>query len=366
MLRIAKSAAAHALVLLLVACAAPLPDGGDAGGATAASGAVGASATAGDKARAERSIYTSLTQGVARYQITPGDTLLLTFTEDLRPSQTSYAIRVRDKLRVEFFYHQEASRTVTVRPDGRVTLPMRGDVDAAGMTPDQFAARVREMYKGVFRDPVVTVSVEEFNSPFNDLVESVKTAQYGRSKQIVVAPDGTVSLPMLAPVKTGGRTIEELQTEINRLYGERIAGVDVSVSLEKLAGERIFVFGEVRGPGMITMTRPMTALQLITAAGGALGTGAMNSVRILSWTPTGEPAVRTVDLEAMLNGEKLDQDVIVAANSVVYVPPTDIAKLDRFVDQYIRQLFLFNGSSIGATYLFTRNQNGGGVIVVPQ
>jgi polysaccharide export outer membrane protein len=172
-------------------------------------------------------------------------------------------------------------------------------------------------------------------------------------------------LPLLAPVKTSGRTVEELQSEVNRLYGERFAGVNVSVSLEKIAGDRIFVFGEVRGPGMMTLTRPMTALQLITAAGGALVTGAMDSVRVLHWTPNGEPAVRTIDLEAVLSGQKLDGDVLVGANSVVYVPPTAIAKLDRFVDQYIKQVFMFNGTTIGATYLFTRGQNSN-VTIVPQ
>jgi hypothetical protein len=57
-------------------------------------------------------------------------------------------------------------------------------------------------------------------------------------------------------------------------------------------------------------------------------------------------------------GTKADGDRLIAANSVVYVPPTDIAILDRFVDQYIRQLVMFNGINVGATYLITRNQSG--------
>jgi protein involved in polysaccharide export with SLBB domain len=351
---------AVALPLLLAGCAAPGTPGGDAASASAASElpVAAAAVNPADTARVERSIYESLTQGVERYQVTPGDSLALTFTENTRTIQPTYTIGIRDKLRIDFFYQQEASRTVTVRPDGRVTLPIQGDVIAAGLTPDQFAARVRESYRGVFRDPVVTVSVEEFNSGLSELLESVKTSQYGRTKQIIVGPDGTASLPLLRPIKASGRTVDELQSEVNRLYGERFASVEVSVGLDKIVGDRIFVFGEVRGPGMVTATRPMTALQLITSSGGALNTGAMDRVRVVDWTPSGEPRVRTLDLAAVLDGNKPDGDSLVAANSVVYVPPTDIAKLDRFIDQYIRQVFMFNGISAGATYLFTKNQSG--------
>jgi protein involved in polysaccharide export with SLBB domain len=342
--------AALTLVLLLAACADSAPRAG-AGSAPAGAGTVASA----DRLKAERTVYASLTQGAERYRLAPGDTLLFLFTGRARAQQSNYVIGVRDKLRVEFFYHQDASRTVVVRPDGRITLPLQGDVVAAGLTPEQLATRIRAMYQDVYRDPVVTVSVEEFSSALTELSDALKTSVHGRARQIVVGPDGMADVPLLPPIKASGRSIEEVQDEVNRLYEERFGGVRVSVSLEKIVGDRVFVFGEVRSPGMLTLARPLTALQIISSVGGPLTTGAMNRVKVLYSTGDGEPQLRTLDLEAMLQGRKFDQDMLLGANTVVYVPPTTITQLDRIVDQYIKQLFLYNGSSLNFDFVYSTN-----------
>lgn len=329
-----------ALVLTLGACAHP----------PAARDARTAEPTAEERARAERVMFSGLVHGVESYQLAPGDTLQLLFTEDPRAIQPEYLIGVRDKLRIEFVYQPNATRTVIVRPDGKITLPMQGDVMAAGTTPEQLATRIRDLYRDIYREPVVTVSVEEFSSAVTDLTEAVKTAQQGRARQTVIGPDGSAYLPLLPPLKAGGLTVEQLQQEVNRRYAERFPGVAVSVSLERAAGDRVFVFGEVRAPGMVAVTRPMTALQFVTAVGGPLVTGAMDRVKMLSWTSDGQSQVRTLDLEGVMQGRTNASDVLIGPNTVLYVPPTTIARLDRFVDQYIRQLFLFNGTSVNAIY----------------
>ena len=334
------------VVAFLVSCAAPpRPEEGASGSNSAASAVSDA-----EKTQAERTISSALTQGIDRYLLAPGDLLRFIYTSNRQAQQSSYVIGLSDKLRIEFFYHPGTTRTVVVRPDGRITLPVKGEVIAAGLTAEKLADRVRDLYQDIYRDPVVTVSVEEYSSPLTEINESLKTAQDGRSRQVVIAPDGLASLPLLPPFRAGGKTVEGLQNEVNQLYAERVGGVSVSLSLEKAAGDRVFVFGEVRIPGVLTVPRPQTTLQLITTAGGPLTTGAMDRVRVLYWTPNGESTVRTIDLEAVLDGSSSQKDMLVPANTVVYVPPTEITKLDRFIDQYIRQVFLFNGFSANMTY----------------
>ena len=49
-------------------------------------------------------------------------------------------------------------------------------------------------------------------------------------------------------------------------------------------------------------------------------------------------------------GARTEEDIVLPNNSVVYVPKTAIAKADQFVDQYIRQLLLWQGANLSFTY----------------
>jgi polysaccharide export outer membrane protein len=69
-----------------------------------------------------------------------------------------------DVLHVEFWRDKELSADVTVRPDGKITLPVLNDVQAAGLTPDQFRDKVLEQAKRFIEDPQVTITVKEIKS----------------------------------------------------------------------------------------------------------------------------------------------------------------------------------------------------------
>lgn len=76
----------------------------------------------------------------------------------------TYKIGAQDLIRVDVWREDQLTRTVPVRPDGKITLPLLNDVQAAGMTPMELAGVVREGLKKFITDPQVTVSVTEINS----------------------------------------------------------------------------------------------------------------------------------------------------------------------------------------------------------
>lgn len=76
----------------------------------------------------------------------------------------SYRIGAQDLLRVDVWREDQLTRTVPVRPDGKITLPLLNDVQAAGMTPMELAGYIREELKKFITNPQVTVSVSEINS----------------------------------------------------------------------------------------------------------------------------------------------------------------------------------------------------------
>ena len=79
-------------------------------------------------------------------------------------NDAEYKIGPQDILRVDVWKEPEISRTVPVRPDGRISLPLLNDVQAVGLTPMQLAAVVAEGFKKYITSPQVTVSVTEINS----------------------------------------------------------------------------------------------------------------------------------------------------------------------------------------------------------
>jgi len=75
-----------------------------------------------------------------------------------------YTIGPQDVLRIDVWKEPEISRTTPVRPDGRISLPLLNDVQAAGLTPTQLASVITEGLKKYVTNPQVTVGVTEINS----------------------------------------------------------------------------------------------------------------------------------------------------------------------------------------------------------
>jgi len=75
-----------------------------------------------------------------------------------------YVIGPDDVLTIVFWREKDLSGDVSVRPDGRISLPLMNDVDAAGLTPEQLRLRLTQAADKYIEDPTVTVVVKQINS----------------------------------------------------------------------------------------------------------------------------------------------------------------------------------------------------------
>jgi len=85
-------------------------------------------------------------------------------TNGATPIDADYKIGPQDVLRIDVWKEPEISRSIPVRPDGKISLPLLNDVQAAGLTPMQLAASLREGLSKYLNNPQVTVTVTEINS----------------------------------------------------------------------------------------------------------------------------------------------------------------------------------------------------------
>src|SRR3974390_843314 len=112
-------------------------------------------------------------------------------------AEESYRIGPQDVLQIDVWKEPEVTRTIPVRPDGKISLPLLNDVQAAGLTAMQLAGSIREGLTKFLTNPQVTVTVTQINS-----MRVFLTGEVTRPGAIPLLPNMTI----LQAVSTGGFT----------------------------------------------------------------------------------------------------------------------------------------------------------------
>jgi polysaccharide export outer membrane protein len=81
-----------------------------------------------------------------------------------KAADPNYVIGPQDVLDISVWKEEQLTKTVPVRPDGKISMPLLNDVQAAGLTPTQLAGQITESLKKFVTDPQVTIIVREINS----------------------------------------------------------------------------------------------------------------------------------------------------------------------------------------------------------
>jgi len=108
-------------------------------------------------------IYSVLATGCASDLYISADSQML---KKYNVSETikEYRIGVDDTIQINVWRNPELSVTGPVRPDGKISMPLIGDVRAAGYTPEEVAEAIRKKLKNFVRDPNVTLMVTDLQS----------------------------------------------------------------------------------------------------------------------------------------------------------------------------------------------------------
>ena len=189
-------------------------------------------------------------------------------------------------------------------------------------------------------DPAQFQRWEETDPPYraqpgDELEVSVLTADE-LSRTVPVGPDGRVNLPLVGAVMVSERTIPEATDEILDRYAQVLQQPRVEVRPVSFGPQRIIVGGEVANPGLIELPGPrIGAMEAVLLAGGFETTAQRSEVAILRRARDGGIMLRVVDLRAAMRGEGPDS-IPLARHDVVFVPRSDIAEVNLWVDQYVR------------------------------
>ena len=292
-----------------------------------------------------------------------------------------------DELDIKFPHRPTFSETVMVRQDGKITLPLIGDVMASGQTPMQLQQQLVERYRSLAYDASAGLK-KEYRIAVNDKLEIRFQEPPGYSELVTVLPDGKIQLPMVKTVVAEGKTPEELEAELAGRYAVYLKAPDLVVIVREFTSDRVyidgklargglkdiddvvvltrafdrmvFISGEVGSPGFVRYRSPMTVMQTIVAAGGNRRTADMHHVMVIRRGPTEQPVVVSLNLSGDWRGAAMN-DIPLNPFDVIIVPKSGIAKFTDMLEMYIYQIVPMTRNT---SFSYFMSSNGGSTSII--
>ena len=139
-------------------------------------------------------------------------------------------------------------------------------------------------------------------------------------KQVLVRPDGRISFPLIGDINVAGRTIDELRQEITDRLVKFIPDLTVTVTIQSINGNRIYVIGKVNSPGSFVVNPRVDVMQALSLAGGTTAFATLDDIIILRRESDGSQRAISFRYKDVARGRSLDQNVILHSGDIVVVP----------------------------------------------
>lgn len=144
-----------------------------------------------------------------------------------------------------------------------------------------------------------------------------------------ISEGGTIILPLLGELDIADKSLDELQEKLAKAYRQFFVEPQVILEFARDAEAEgsspwgfVTVLGRVKTPGRIPVpaTRDMTVSSAIQKAGGFSTSAKENAILVTRSLPNGQAESRTVNLKAVGTAGRIEDDIVLEANDVVYVP----------------------------------------------
>jgi polysaccharide biosynthesis/export protein len=153
-----------------------------------------------------------------------------------------------------------------------------------------------------------------------DIVAVSVWQEPGLEQLVLVRPDGGISFPLAGDLEAAGLTIDELSHQLRERLKKYISDPVVTVTLQEIPGNRVYVLGRVNKPGDFPLvTRDITVIQALAMAGGLTPFADEKKIQVLR-TTDGKPQSITFDYKRIRRGQGLEQNIPLRAGDVILVP----------------------------------------------
>jgi polysaccharide biosynthesis/export protein len=152
-----------------------------------------------------------------------------------------------------------------------------------------------------------------------DKLEIVVWGNEKLSREVIVRPDGKISLPLIGEVQVGGYSAPQLQQVISKKLAEYKETPEVAVIVKEINSYSIFVMGEVARPGKYVLKTKTSVLQAIAIAGGFTQWASKNRISVIRAGVDGKESRIRVKYSRILS-KGAGEDLILRSGDTVIVP----------------------------------------------
>jgi polysaccharide export outer membrane protein len=139
------------------------------------------------------------------------------------------------------------------------------------------------------------------------------------SADVVVRPDGKISLPLINDIQAAGLTPDELRVTLTTAASRYIEDPTITVVVRAINSRRVFITGQVEKPGPYPLTSPTTVLQLLALAGGVADWAKSEDIQVMR-TENGKTTNHRFNYKDVIKGKNLQQNVMLKPGDTVIVP----------------------------------------------
>jgi polysaccharide export outer membrane protein len=125
------------------------------------------------------------------------------------------------------------------------------------------------------------------------------------TRQVVVRPDGRITMPLIGELQAGGLTPQQLTGSIKEQLTKYINSPDVSISVQEVRSKKYYMDGEVLKPGPYALITPTTVLEAISAAGGFRDFANQKDIHILR----GVKIIMKFNYKDVTKGKHTDENI---------------------------------------------------------
>lgn len=281
--------------------------------------------------------------------------------ETVRPE---FLLGPGDKLQVTIWGFPELSSEALVLPDGKVSYPLIGSIQAEGLTAREFGEKIQKAFEPHISSPRVNIVVTQMNSrrysvmgevnrpgvyslwdDQTDVLEAIAQAG-GIGNNALPAEVKVIRHPPTGKEQVIKVDVHSLLNESTRPKRLALKSGDVVYVPSQMTRRKICVLGEINAPGLYTMTPNMTVIEALSVAGWVQPSGVLRSIMVVRRDPKGgRQFIRVNALRAVFK-QDWTQHLVLQPGDIIYVPEKFIAKIGHFVG-----FFTNNVEPAAKTYL---------------
>jgi polysaccharide biosynthesis/export protein len=153
----------------------------------------------------------------------------------------------------------------------------------------------------------------------DDILQVVFWREKDLSAEVVVRPDGKISLSLLNDVQAAGLTPDQLRQSVTEAAGRFVTDPSVTVVVKAINSRKVFVTGMVNKPGTYALNDKMTILQMLAVAGG-LSEFAKGEEIVVMRNEQGQTKSFKFNYKDVRKGKNLEQNVALRPGDTIVVP----------------------------------------------